>query len=180
MVFDELLSVVVPPTQPVDSSGDWGEVVTQLGFSLPVDYMQFVETFGSGSLNDFIWVMNPFAANRNINLLYHLSRALGGLRLLKENHPELVPYPLLFEPGGLFPWGATDNGDLLCWITRGESGHWPTVVLARHSSDTAKFAMPMTAFLAGLLSGKLVCNLLPGSLASRAANFTPARATTSA
>src|SRR6266850_5784244 len=108
MVFDELVSVVRPPAQPVDAQGDWGEVVSRLGFSLPVDYMQFVESFGSGSLDDFIWVLNPFATNRNLNLLYHLTRVLGGLRGLKEMHPDLVPYPPLFEPGGPFPWGVTD------------------------------------------------------------------------
>ena len=47
MVFDELLSVVTPPTQPVEARGDWGQVVTRLGFALPVDYMRLVESFGS-------------------------------------------------------------------------------------------------------------------------------------
>jgi hypothetical protein len=54
MVFAELLSVIAPPKEPVDAHGDWGELVEQLGLSLPVDYMQFVDSFGSGSLNDFI------------------------------------------------------------------------------------------------------------------------------
>jgi hypothetical protein len=176
LVFDELLSVVSPPKQPIDAHGDWGEVVTRLGFSLPVDYMQFVDSFGSGSLNDFVWVFNPFATNNNLNFLYQLTRTLGGLRVLKERHPELVPHPLLFEPGGLVPWGVTDNGDTLCWITEGETGHWQTVVLPRHASTTTKFNMPMTTFLTRLLSGKLVCDGLPSSLSSGTPYFKPARA----
>jgi hypothetical protein len=177
MVFDELLSVVGPPAQPIDAHGDWGDVVTQLGFSLPVDYMQFVESFGSGSLNDFIWVFTPFATNKNLNLLYQLTCTLGGLRALKEEHPDLVPYPLLFEPGGLFPWGVTDNGDQLFWITKGETGRWRTVVLPRHAHKTVEFSMPMTTFLARLLSGKLVCDGLPSSVFSSAPYFKPVRIT---
>jgi hypothetical protein len=173
MVIDELLSVVTPPAQPVEASGDWGEVTTRLGFSLPVDYMQLVESFGSGSFNNFIWVLNPFATNPNLNLLYCLTRTLGGLRVLREKHPDLIPFPLLFEPSGLFPWGVTDNGDILCWITKGETGHWSTVVLPRQHSTTAQFSVPMSVFLARLLSGKWVCDGLPSSAFSRTPYFEP-------
>jgi hypothetical protein len=178
MSFDDLLSVVTPPTEPLDNRGDWGQVVTQIGLTLPVDYMQFVESFGSGSLNDFIYVLNPFATNNNLNLLYKLTQLLGGLRELKKEHPELVPYPLLFEPAGLFPWGLTDNGDMLGWITRGETGHWPSILLPRHASKTAEFWIPMTALLAGLLSGKVVCDLLSRDLFVSAPRFTSAKSKT--
>ena len=67
MLFDDLLSTVSPPPEPVDNRGDWGQVVAQLGLALPVDYMQFVDAFGSGSLNDFIHVLNPFSTNKNLN-----------------------------------------------------------------------------------------------------------------
>jgi hypothetical protein len=177
MVFDELLSVIAPPKEPVDAHGDWGELVEQLGLSLPVDYMQFVDSFGSGSLNDFIYVFNPFATNRNLNLLYKLAQTLGALRELKKNHPALAAYRLLFEPGGLLPWGITDNGDIFCWITEGETGRWSSVLWPRHDDKTEEFKMPMTALIARLLSRRVACDLLPQDLFLGAPRFMPANTT---
>lgn len=177
MLFDDLLSTVSPPPEPVDNRGDWGQVVAQLGLALPVDYMQFVDAFGSGSLNDFIHVLNPFSTNKNLNLQYQLTHVLGALRELKTAHPERVRYPLLFEPAGLLPWGLTDNGDIFGWITQGDPGRWPSVLLPRHAEKTADFDAPMTQLLAGLLSSKVVCDLLPRDPFLGAPRFISAKTT---
>lgn len=48
------------------------------------------------------------------------------------------------ELGGLLPWGATSNGDLLCWLTDGDPDTWPTVVwtCAAASSRSTSWVRP--------------------------------------
>ena len=174
MIFDELTSVLPRPTNPVETASTerWGEIVDAIGFALPVDYTRFIESYGSGSINRFIHVFNPFSANLHINLLQQLTRVLASLRALKEEFPEEIPFPLLYEPGGLMPWALTDNGDIFCWRTQGVSGQWSTVVVER-SSGCPEFKMPMSRFLGQALRGTLDASVFPRSFATQAPTFTP-------
>lgn len=40
-----------------------------LGMILPLDYKKFINKYGTGSINDFIWILNPFSENENLNLI---------------------------------------------------------------------------------------------------------------
>ena len=165
MIFDELTTVLAPPRIPVETPGvdGWGSVVDAIGFALPVDYMQFVEAYGSGTINKFIHVFNPFSKNLHINLLQQLTRILASFRMIKEEFPEEIPFPLLYEPGGLLPCAMTDNGDVLCWRTVGATGHWSIVVVGR-SSACEEYQMPLCRFLGRVLSGSLNVSAFPADL----------------
>jgi hypothetical protein len=174
MIFDELKSVLPQPQHPVEvpSSMNWGEIVDVIGFALPVDYMQFVEAYGSGSINRFIYVFNPFSSSPHLNLIRQLTRVLASFRMLKEEFPDEIPFPLLYEPGGLMPWGITDNGDVFCWRTQGVSGHWSTVVVER-SSGCKEYEIPMSRFLSRSLTGSLTVSAFPRDFAAQPPVFTP-------
>jgi hypothetical protein len=162
MVIDELLQVLPPPDHPVELgiAESWGKVTEKFGGPLPTDYMQFIDRFGSGTLNSFLTPFNPFSRNQHINLFEQVFVQLSALRELRAEFPEYNSYPLFFEPGGLLPWGTSIDGDVFCWLTAGASGAWHTVVVPRHG-EAERFPMSMTQFLARAISGSVKTAALP-------------------
>lgn len=162
MVFDELLSVMPVPSNVVEGGlgQDWGRVTGRFCDPLPTDYMQFIDTYGSGSVNGFLTVFNPFSANFHVNLFDQVLFTLSSLRALKAQFPREVPFPLYFEPGGMLPWGMSIDGDIYCWLTNGISGGWQTVVICRHA-PAGHFKMTMTQFLARAIKGEIKSYSIP-------------------
>lgn len=175
MIIDELYSVLPRPDRPIDTGteNDWMAVNRALGLRPPEDYVYFIKSYGTGAINDFLWVLNPFATNPNLNLLREVPSLLFGLRELREKYPDDFPYPLYFEPGGLLPWGTSIDGDIFCWLTRGVTGRWTTVTIPRHST-VEHFDGPMTTFLALAITGRLQSEAIPNGFASAEPRFTPA------
>ena len=75
-----------------------------------------------------------------------------------------MPYPLSPEPGGLYPWGSTDNGDWLYWLTNGEPDSWR--VIGFSNSGWAEFSGTMTEFLVAVLSRQIQFDLFPDEFPS--------------
>jgi len=162
MLIDDLGKLLQVPVEPLESGrgANWGSVTDNFGESLPVDYMQFIDRYGTGIVNDFLTVLNPFSANRNLNLLNQAFVQLSALRALKNEFPEQYSYPLFFEPGGVLPWGMSIDSDLFCWRTEGASGRWSVVVFPRHG-DVEAYPMPMCAFILGAMQGSIASAALP-------------------
>jgi hypothetical protein len=162
MLIDALLTILPPPPQPVDTGDEagWRTVSSAIGVRPPEDYVFFITLYGTGVINDFLHVYNPFARNPHLNLLATFGRHLFDLRELKSESPSYYPFPIYFEPGGVLPWGVSIDGDLYCWRTTGLTGRWTTTVIPRHS-DVEDFPVGMTVFLAGLLSGSLTSAAFP-------------------
>lgn len=161
MSFTSLLNVLPSPQNPVEapSPNNWSAVEAQLG-KLPTDYKAFLEGFGSGSIDGFLWVFNPVSANHYLNLIQAKEPVITALKELRAGG-EPCPYPLYPEPGGLLPFGRTDNGDALFWQTVGEPDKWPVVVNAARDPTYEKFECDMTDFLAGILTRRLRCSIFP-------------------
>ena len=161
----EFLSDLLPkPASPVDPGADmkgWVRVFERLGTRLPEDYVKFINAYGTGAINEFLWVYNPFSQNVHLNLQERIGPVLSGLRALKSEFPEQFPHPLYFEPGGLLPWGVTDNGDELFWETSELVDHWPVIVIGRHEYEAERHEMTMTRFLADGLAGRLTSLIFP-------------------
>ena len=174
MVIDELLSLLPRPARLTEqgTTDQWGAVTSKLGGPLPTDYMQFIDHYGSGTINSFLTVLNPFSANPHVNLLDQMFIQLSALRELRTRYPENFPFPLFFEPGGLLPWAISDDGDLFCWSTVGASGLWEVVTVPR-SDSPEHFKMGMAQFLARGLAGQVKSSALPPHFASAAGSFEP-------
>lgn len=70
-------------------------------------------------------------------------------------------------PGGLLPFGATDNGDYLFWLPRGAPSDWGVVVWDRGGSEIDQFEelnCDLTDFLAGLATGAILPRAFPDLL----------------
>jgi hypothetical protein len=167
MVIDPLLTILIPPANPQETGAAdaWGEVTGRFGEVLPGDYMKFVQLYGTGAIGDWLTVLNPFARNRHQNLFIAGFEFLSGLRQIKVEFPDEIPFPLFYEPGGLLPWGISIDGDIFCWLTRGLSGHWTVTVIGRHTGNE-EFDMPMTQFLFEALTRKIKPACFPTGLKS--------------
>jgi hypothetical protein len=138
-----------------------------VGTRLPIDYVYFISSYGSGSINNFLCVFNPFSSNRYINLVSQIPAVLSALRELREKFPQDFPYPLYFEPDGILPWGGSDDGDNYFWLTKGSPDKWPVVTVPRHA-EVELFDMPMSIFIARALSGQLQSGAIPKYFADEA------------
>jgi hypothetical protein len=138
---------------------DWPAVQLAIGSVLPVDYRQLVEITGPIRVADFVGVFAPGNANPNIDLLVQMGARLGALQALARDGFRAL-HPLWFEPGGLLPWGGTDNGDTLYWLTRGHPDRWTVVVGEARGPVYEDHPLCASDFLVEFLSGRLKSAIL--------------------
>lgn len=174
MSTNQLREVLKPPAEAVESGKgqDWGRITSKFGAPLPTDYMQFIELYGSGEIGGWLTVFNPFSKNPNISLLEQFFYVLSAFSEIKTEFPESCPYPLLFEPGGLLPWGINIDGDIYCWATTGSSGKWKVVVIARHS-EPEEFQCSFSDFLSEAIKGNIVSYTIPQEWKNIHVSFVP-------
>lgn len=162
MTIDHLLAVMAPPVNPTEIPGPraWKAVEGRLGMPLPIDYKEFIEIYGSGKIADFLWIFNPFSINENLNLekqIENQARVLAELQLYGES----IPYRLFPERGGVLPFGITDNGDVLFWLTAGAPDDWVVVVNEARAPNWELYNFSMSGFLAAVLQRQVLCGIFP-------------------
>lgn len=179
MGINDLLQVLPAPANPRCTSpkpgDDWHKIEEKLGTLLPQDYKDFVTTYGSGYLGRFLWIVNPFVLEPNLNLIKAIPLFLDTLRQLRQRYgAQRYPYPCYPEPEGLLPLGATDNGDDLFWLTTGEPDEWPIVIKESRQPVFEKHPGPMTSFLAGIISGAINSEIISYDAIDQTDLFVPA------
>nr|MDT0658665.1 SMI1/KNR4 family protein [Micromonospora sp. DSM 115978] len=170
--MDDLVRRVPPPTVPVDGQGDWAAAEATLGLSLPADFKALIGRYGRGEFCDLLFVYPPFGECTLVGYGVHM---LDDDRRERIDFPEDYPYPLYPEPGGLLVWGATSNGDRLCWRTKGAPDDWPVVVWNPRGAAYELHAMGAVAFIEGWLSGRVHCQMIPAVVTDTAQWFDPPR-----
>ncbi len=154
------IDVLATPSAPRESVVDWPTVETEMRTSLPEDYKDFILRYGTGKIGEFIWVLNPAASNPNLNLIRRSEEILRALREYRVSLAALgktVPFAAFPEPGGLLPWGGTDNGDVCYWRTGDpDPNEWHVVLNDGRGAIWEEFDVTMTQFIAAPpLSSKL-------------------------
>jgi hypothetical protein len=151
----------------------WEQVERDLGTALPDDYKRFVSIYGTGRIDQFLWIFTPTASSKYINLV-EANRAYS--QLLDEARKwdrEYDPYDLYPAPGGLLAFGATDNGNVLYWKTRDAPSQWTVVAYQSRGLEHFDFNGSMSEFLAALLSREITCNVFPADFPSVRPTFVP-------
>jgi len=168
-MLERLQELLPPPAEPVELGrpDGWAEVEAALGTELPGDFKAFTERYGSGTVDDFLYLFNPFAAGQDGNLLAEKDRVLAGYRQTRARFPERLPLPPFPDPGGVLPLGRTDNGDELYWVTQGDPDGWPVALLEARTALQELHAMPVTGLLAALAANQLTSRILPKAVLSR-------------
>lgn len=174
MSIQDIVSIMPPPASPFEvlTQSDWPIVEERLGTALPDDFKEFIEVYGTGAMDKFLWIFNPSSANENMNLIDQAKIQLNVLSELRS-YGETVPYDLFPAQGGILPFAITDNGDVLFWQTIGKPNDWTVLVNESRSPDWVSYAMPMGEFLLGILSHRLVCTLFPKSFPGPTPCFEP-------
>jgi len=181
MTIDSFESILAPPKSlaaQTPSAELWLAIEERLGIALPADYKAFILRFGTGCIDEFLWVYSPFTSNENLNLLTRAAQVREGFQTLRMSPFDEVPYPLFPEHGGLLSWGATANGDFLFWRTQGAPDRWSIVVAEARAPLYQEFALQTTDFLSGLLQRKVVCSIFPSDFPSGEPRFVPTQGST--
>jgi hypothetical protein len=175
-MLERLLQLLPPPAHPVEPARPegWAAVERALGTGLPGDFKAFTERYGSGTVDEFLYLFNPFAQGPDGNLVVEKDRVLAGYRQTRARFPERLPLPPFPEPGGVLPLGRTDNGDELYWVTDGQPDGWPVALVESRAALQELHAMSVTGFLAALAANQLASRILPADVLGRPSHrFTP-------
>jgi hypothetical protein len=176
-MLERLRQLLPPPADPVEPGrpDGWAEVEGALGTGLPSDFKAFTELYGSGMVDDFLYLFNPFTAGQDGNLLAEKDRVLDGYRQTRAQFPDRLPQPPFPDPGGVLPLGRTDNGDELYWVTAGPPDGWPLLLLESRAALQETYRMPVTGFLDTLAANQLTSRILPRKVLDRPSHqFSPA------
>jgi len=175
----QLRAILPPPEDPIETNGaqtlvliggpltrleSWDAVEQALGTNLPADYKGFIDTYGSGLIDEFIRVLNPFSQMSGLSLV----ESAREMPHFWEDCASFFP-----ADGGLLPVATTTNGDLITWKTRGAPDDWTIMVLQPRSDKTQRFAASFTTFLGSLLGRAKRCRLFPEDFPSASPIFRP-------
>lgn len=147
--IDELLAVLPPPKRPLHHRGDWAAVETAIGLRLPPDYKEFIATYGSGTINDCLEIMNPLGLNHDLRKWW--SNWSAYYDAVAEYEP--IPCPVYPTVGGLLPFGTFGDVDILNWRTEGEPEHWPFVYFNREEGFFEVKGLTAVGFVLEALTG---------------------------
>lgn len=153
-MLDRLTAIVPPPARPSETgtAADWLAVEARVGTALPADYKALVQAYGTGEFYEFMSVLNPFATHEFRNLLCVAEWRLRNYNECRRLMPEYFTVPAFPEPGRVYPWATTINGDELYWITEGPPDGWGVMFIETRSSDPLRFPMTTTEFLVALFT----------------------------
>jgi hypothetical protein len=171
MTLDALIKIMKVPQTPVESAGSWQNVENIIGTVLPSDFKNFIEKYGSGSINNFLYIFNPFSERKQLNLAYRLKEQIGVLLELKNSFGEEIPFDFFPSKNSLLPLGMTENGDVVHWLTNSDPNKWSIVVNESRSSDFQCFEMGLTDFLVSLFSNPSFCRAFPAGVFENEVNF---------
>jgi hypothetical protein len=174
--LEELRRMVPPPGEPRLTEVNWGAVRSRFGFRPPEDYRAFIESYGAGSIDDILWIHHPTTADEHRNLGWWLDTVTEALGAIRQELPEEVPFPLWPEPGGLIPWGITDDGASCYWRSSdADPDRWTVVVGEARGPRWHKHTGSMTEFVCDVLTGREHCDLLSEGWPQQAHQFVPDR-----
>lgn len=141
---------------------DWDGTERRLGFILPTDYKQLVETYGAGNFGDFLHIYQPDTANEYVDLVHQQERALAALRHLRDGSGEHVPFRI-DDPPELAAVGRSDNGDVIYWRRRDSDtpDAWTIAVNESRGPGWFEYEGNLTDFLAAALTAEIRVSVFP-------------------
>ena len=156
------INEIFPIQQVKCNKHAWEDVEKKLEITFPMDYKMFIDFYGEGSINEFLWVLSPFSENENLNSIEKYKVMKDAYSSMKNEFPEQFPFDFYNGKIGLFPWGITDNGDELFWNFTGDIIE--LVVYESRYASNMSYAMSMEDFLCKLLRKEIVCQIFPEDL----------------
>lgn len=162
MAIERLKAVLRPPETPLEvpNESDWMRAERVLT-RLPSDYREFLEAYGTGAIDQFLWVYNPASQNEYLNVIRQAERVLGALKETTEAFPSRFPMKRFPDRGGFLPCAITDNGDSVFWVTTGEADEWTIAVMGPRAPEVYSHHGGLVEFLYDVLTRRVVCDRFP-------------------
>jgi hypothetical protein len=169
MSLDALTTHIKRPPNPIETgtTSDWNRVEAELAFVFPEEYKQFIQVYGSGCIDGFLWVMNPFSANSNMELAVQARLRQDALRSLIEDFNISCPYAW----HDLVPWAFTDNGDVLYFLRANTDEDSSIVISDAGATEFQEVSMSLSLFLIALVTRTLRVSVFPDDFPSDAPLF---------
>jgi hypothetical protein len=145
--------------EKMNQNYDWKKVEDLFKIKFPNDYKIFIDNFGEGGINDFLWILSPFSECDNLNTIYKFKAIKEAYEIMKKELPEICEFKFWENGKGIFPWAITDNGDELFWNYNEKS--IDIVIFSSRYSEKQIFYCSMAEFLVELLEKKKVCSIFP-------------------
>lgn len=161
--FDKLTDLLQPPSN-VDSNSiekniEFVEKHYKLKF--PKDYIQFIATYGSGQIDEFISIYSIINSPAYYEMI---ERECQCYRNFKEMFSKEYQHNIFPEKDGLYPLGRTDGGCLIWWQTALEPEDWVIVVYDENSWEYEEYDMQLCEFLYKYFTKQINCKGFPDSL----------------
>ena len=162
MDFAEITKRLPQPSFPKEIDElDWDAIERDFSVEFPTDYKKFVSTYGTGSIGQFLWVINPSSENRSLNgeaIRYFQS----SYEELKQDFPADYTRPEFPSEKSFLPWAVTDNGDTLVWIVgSGPSDGWCVGIMGSDQVEEEISELGFVEFFVHLLDRKIMSAILP-------------------
>jgi SMI1 / KNR4 family (SUKH-1) len=157
VAIEELIHVVPPPSNPIDSGSESRitEIENRLGVSLPKDILEFASRYGTGRFSDTLTIINPFSPGY-FELINEVSTCYRDLK--RDEGDECIPYEVYPSHPGLLVCGHEVNGHILFWLTEGEPDQWPLILMAV-DFEFERLNVSLTTFLTHVFGGQRGCVL---------------------
>ncbi|MEU8621490.1 SMI1/KNR4 family protein [Streptomyces sp. NPDC048623] len=125
---------------------EWRDFEERNSLSLPFEYKEFVSAYGPGCLNDQMLIFHPDGdPDEGLSLDWLLASVHASYAALRSDSPELYPFPVHPDRGGLIPVGRSYGGNyLLLAPPAPDKRDWQVVV---DMGEWASFDMSFTDFL---------------------------------
>lgn len=133
------------------SKEEWDRLQKEHNIKFPLDYMDYINAYGLGAVDNVLWIYSPWSEIERFNLF-------------KAGHKVLESYIASLKdfPKGLLPLGRTNNGVDIFWRdTNEDPDKWSLIVCEGSSADFYEYAISITEFLAGVIKGTVQCDVLP-------------------
>lgn len=151
-----------PPTSPYLGSGSWEALFTELGTTLPTEYVQLMERYGAGCWSEWLRFLTPLRRSPQRRFVSHVRDVTQCYETLAEGDTAHHPLRMWPEPGGFLPFANSVDGDQLGWLTRDRDPNtWPLVIWPRHAYQGASLEHGLVDTLLAWLRGDLHTKGLP-------------------
>lgn len=157
--MDYNINKLLPLQQEKSKKNSWAEVEKKMGITFPEDYKLFIDSYGEGAINEFLWILSPFSENENLNSIEKFKLMRDAYISMQIEFPEHFPFDFYNGKSGLFPWGITDNGDELFWNFKCDT--LEIVVYESRYAGNMSYTMGMEEFLCKLLKKEIECPIFP-------------------
>lgn len=161
MGIDKMENIIEPPNNPLYSGIVYSVLIDGKHLvELPSDFSQFIKRYGSGVIDDFIWILNPLSENDNISFCVS-EYLIKSYFEMKKEFPCDYPRPEFPEGGSFLPFAITDNGESIVWIVNGNPDSWVVAVHGSAQDEEEVYDLSFIDFMVNFLSGKIASSIIP-------------------